>query len=195
MSDTYLFEKEGRDPDIERLEGLLSVYRIEPLPPSLNRAKREVVKKGSLFRLRFSYALITAALAVVVVSFAILIGFLNQKGRDVGTLRSFEEMPFKPDQNISAASIADVNELPEPPAEKQRSAAERQPILTKVRSVKFRKQTAKGQFAKVKLTPEEKYAYQQVLVALWITGSKLKVVQDTINGVNDEKGISTNEKR
>src|SRR5262245_15932350 len=122
MSNTYLFKKEGRDPDIERLEGLLSVYRIEPIPPSLSRADQKAVKEGVLPRLRFSYALMTAAL--VMVSFAILIGFLNYKGRDIATIRSSKEMPFKPDQDISAASIADVKELPEHPPQKQRLAAD-----------------------------------------------------------------------
>jgi hypothetical protein len=46
-----------------------------------------------------------------------------------------------------------------------------------------------------RLTKEEQYAYDQLKVALWLTGSKLKVVQDTINRVDDERSQTENEKR
>ena len=35
MNSEYLFEKKGSDPDIERMEDLLSAYRIEPVAPAL----------------------------------------------------------------------------------------------------------------------------------------------------------------
>ena len=34
MNSEYLFEKKGSDPDIERIEDLLSAYRIEPVAPT-----------------------------------------------------------------------------------------------------------------------------------------------------------------
>jgi len=49
--------------------------------------------------------------------------------------------------------------------------------------------------AKPKLTAEEQYAYDQVRVALWLAGSKLKVVQDTINRTDESKINSSTDKR
>ena len=45
------------------------------------------------------------------------------------------------------------------------------------------------------LTEEEKYAYGQLMLALSITGSKLKIVKDTINGVEEiENAAKENER-
>ena len=47
----------------------------------------------------------------------------------------------------------------------------------------------------VRLTNEEKYAYNQLLLALSITSSKLKLVQETIDRMEDRKEISKENNR
>jgi hypothetical protein len=39
------------------------------------------------------------------------------------------------------------------------------------------------------LTAEEKYAYDQLMLALSITGSKLKIVKDKIAGTEDQNAV------
>ncbi|MBA4125206.1 MAG: hypothetical protein H0X72_22425 [Acidobacteria bacterium] len=46
----------------------------------------------------------------------------------------------------------------------------------------------------VKLTKDEKYAYDQLMLALSITSSKLKLVEEKIYGVEETKNILENER-
>jgi len=79
MNSEYLFEKKGSDPDIERMEGLLSAYRIEPVAPALARAEHVEMPQPAHKRFRFVFAyagafavfavLITAGLATSGVPF------------------------------------------------------------------------------------------------------------------------------
>ncbi len=47
---------------------------------------------------------------------------------------------------------------------------------------------------KVKLTKEEKYAYDQLMLALSITSSKLKLVTDKIENVEEQNVVQENER-
>ena len=79
MNSEYLFDKEGSDVEIERLEGLLSEFRIKPVPPSLSRARG--VQRSSIFgRYRLAFALSFASLLVVFLAGGVLISrFFNRQ--------------------------------------------------------------------------------------------------------------------
>jgi hypothetical protein len=44
------------------------------------------------------------------------------------------------------------------------------------------------------LTKEEKYAYDQLMLALSITSSKLKMVKDKVAGVEEKNAVRENER-
>ena len=46
----------------------------------------------------------------------------------------------------------------------------------------------------VKLTKEEKFAYDQLMLALSITSSKLKLVQDKVDGIEEKTAVLENER-
>jgi hypothetical protein len=165
------------------VERLLSAYRIVPIAPSLSQADAKTRKSRSLLRFRLSFIPAVGSLTVVAISVAFLGLYLNRgKNETTGS-------PDVTSPNIKADQISE----PEIPI--GGSANLRSTSVARARRIQSRAHRSPAQLAAAKLTPEEKYAYQQVLVALWITGSKLKVVQDTINRVNDENENSTSEKR
>ena len=196
MSDEYLFDKQGTDGEIERLEKMLSAYRLEPNVPKLpNLAPGETSnRRFGWFRLGYAFAF--ASLVVVLAAGVITIQFPGGPNKEVTSISPVEipeiERPFIAP---SATDRAAING----PAVNGNSAVDmkkaKKPVLIVLR--RFRRPTANNLIAAKtpRLTKEEKYAYDQLKVALWITGSKLKVVQDTIDRVDDQKTQTANEKR
>jgi len=197
MNSEYLFEKKGSDPDIERMEDLLSVYRIGPVAPALARAELTEITTpaASRFRFVFTYVSVLASFAVLLTAAVWTIGkFRNQ---------SVELTAVSPAVVISDPRPADVVPSTPPavvsakanPAEKHEPLPPRTVKPATVRPVQFAKYVRPRSAAKPKLTAEEQYAYDQVRVALWLAGSKLKVVQDTINRTDENKINSSTDKR
>jgi hypothetical protein len=62
---------------------------------------------------------------------------------------------------------------------KFRKPAVRNTLLAQGRNIKTEK-------PKVRLTEEERYAYNQLMLALSITGSKLKIVRDKVQGLEEK---------
>lgn len=197
MSDDYLFDRKGRDPAVEGLEDLLKSYRIDPITPKVSRARIIDLpgKRSSWFRLH--YAVGFASVALVVVAAIASVRYIESSRTDY-VANSPKESPAIdlpiPNGTLSVAIIDDGRELiTKPPATSSAEVSQPAKLSDRVRP---RPLVAKGFAAKgPKLTKQEKYAYDQLMVALWITGSKLKVVQDTIDRVDDEKAITTNYKR
>ena len=185
MSDQYLFEGKGSDPEIRRLEKLLSIYRIEPVAPSLNQAHQKTVGSSTfgLFRRRFLFASAVGSFAAMAIALVLVFWFFRPAKNDV--------LVTAPERLVISTRHQDSIVETTPAITKVNRRLE----IAKTRKLRFRRTSAPIRVTASQLTPQEKYAYQQVLVALWITGSKLKVVQDTINRVNDENENSTNEKR
>ena len=196
MSDEYLFEKQGSDGEIEKLESLLSVYRIEPVVPKLPTAVLDKTLNGRFGWFKFSYGFAFATLVLIFAAAVTTLQFLDRSAREVTSISPVEtpeiDRPFVAPSNADQAAIdrpttinettAEIKNLTRPmPVALHRS---RKPAVNNVVAVKT-----------PRLTKEEKYAYDQLKVALWITGSKLKVVQDTIDRVDDKRSETANEKR
>jgi hypothetical protein len=187
MNNDYLFEKKGSDAEIELLEAAMSVYRVDPVAPSLSRAA--IVEKAgpafgrfrSLFPHAFAFGLF-AVLALIAISAVWL-------GR--GTTN--EITAVSPAEIIAPATTSvPLIARDQPPAH-----AVKKPTTVEVKPKQFvpiatnkKPQLAKfiqrKSTAKPRLTQEEQYAYDQLKVALWLAGSKLKVVQDTIDRTGDK---------
>ncbi|HRH45839.1 MAG TPA: hypothetical protein PKY82_29625 [Pyrinomonadaceae bacterium] len=184
MENDYLWDKIGEDAEIEELEKTLQVFRYqESNAPKLPAKIVETKPKFSLLSLRFA------------LSFATCIALL------IGGFFVWSKLSTKQDlaltainQNSSKTVIAPINVAPiqiveKPPKQefvpKPFNISYRQkvsaPVISKIKSKRIA--------PKVKLTDEEQYAYDQLMLALSITGSKLKEVQDKVNGGEETTSV------
>ena len=180
MNDEYLWQKTGEDPEIERLEKALAVFRYrEPLAAAPVAAA--AAEPSWRWRLSFTFAFTCfAAIVIVTVVWQEIARDGNANHGDV----VFVQSP------ADAQVVAPIVEPGPPPAQ---TAPERHPRNTRGKinrttAAVYRRPVAKDAAPKdsiAALSEEERYAYEQLMLALSITGSKLKIVQDTINGIED----------
>ena len=196
MSDEYLFEKAGNDVEIERLEGLLSTYRIEPIVPRLARTEVATTPTVRMSWFRLGYALAFASLVIVLGGTLVAVRYLGRVNREVVAVSPAEtpeiDRSFVAPATGDRASADEPVTATEPPAEIKRAKTY---VAVTARHVKRPVENNVATTKTPKLTKEEQYAYDQLKVALWITGTKLKVVQDTINRVDDAKTDRANDRR
>lgn len=194
MKEDYLWNKTGSDPEIERLENVLSMLRYQETPtPALQTAKEipfAAIAPKRKFVLAFAFA---ASVAVVA-----FVGFWSMTPTaDIGSDQVLTtsdpvhiESFVKPGNDPIVETIKNTNQVPE---RKPLTAPRYVPLVFRERRATAKRPAVKKQ--PVSLTREEKYAYGQLLLALSITGSKLKIVQDRVNGVEDSKTIVTKNNR
>ena len=195
MSDEYLFEKQGSDGEIEKLENMLSVYRIEPAAPKLPTAADEKKLNGrfSWFKLGYAFAFAT----VVIVLFATVTMF-QYLGRSNGAVASISPVETSASEHpFITPTISDPVTVDGPTASSEKTVNSKKVVRPVPIVVHHSRKPAPNNLVATvpRLTKEEQYAYDQLKVALWLTGSKLKVVQDTIDRVDDQKTQTANEKR
>ena len=162
MNDEYLWDRSGNDAEIERLECVLADLRYIPAaPPALAAAARPWWRN-----VRLVSGLATAAAMVMVV--ASLIYFRPPQGRIV-EMAVNEPVSVKIEAPVVPESIV--------------PASDSRPTYSNALYVRRRpsKLTKRVKQTPVTLTAEEKHAYDQVVLALYITGSKLRSVRDTID--------------
>jgi cytoskeletal protein RodZ len=196
MNSEYLFSKEGSDVEIERMEDLLSIYRIEPVAPAFNRA---VVADEHSTRPGFGFLLtyigVIGTLAAIVIIVVTVITW--QTGKPVEVTAVSPAVDISPVTTVGdSVPVYPNGGSTAVPPENSTSTARPSLIKTTYRQTarpasKFQRHIA----AEPKLTAEEKYAYEQVKVALFLAGSKLKVVQDTIDRTDDSSKNSFTDKR
>jgi hypothetical protein len=192
MKEDYLWDKTGEDSEIEALESTLSVFRFKPDAPPVLPVTASENSEGRLWRWRF---LLVPAFAAVVIG-AIAIGLLSR-----GTSR--EDVAQLTDASNAQQPIADP--IPDGPSVTG-SLRETAPVIiprdpslpepaARVSMVKPRRSVHPSRKrSESALTAEEKYAYDRLMLALSITGSKLRMVQDKVNGTGVEKTETNNNK-
>ncbi len=213
----YLWNKTGAaDLEIERLENALQVFRYDVasnaplvLPAKIIPFRKELSPSFSSRKV-FRFALAFAACAVFVAG---LLGIWFQifSNDSAETEMSSAEIiapqsyaPFvaneptikesnKPVVTKSSYSIAKKLENRKQPnvgkpfnARKVFPAIDFQNKKT-VRNIEPVKQI-------VKLTEEEKYAYERLMLALSITSSKFKLVKDKVEGIEEKTAVRENER-
>jgi len=194
MNKEYLLEKTGGDPEIEGLESLLAVYRFEPGRAPVLPAETTEMRRPWFGWLRFSVAAGAAAVAV----FAGLLAYgrieklllnadrpaISEVAPPGRTLPLLVE-PSQPSDSERSIAAVDLGTVPS--------------RRTNVQPIRYRKPAAIPSIEKrrpqVALSKREKYAYNQLMVALYITGTKLKVVQDTIDRVDDKTDERANNEK
>jgi hypothetical protein len=217
MSD-YLWDKSGKDDEIEALEQSLSEFRStqKSVIVPAKTAEVEPVSAWNIFRFAFG----VPALAAVLLGFVFLWIPESFTTETPAGLVGLEQSPAsaRQKQNVGSASAPSESDT------KDKGAAERSidnVSLTKNQKPVRRKQYAAKRVAprKVKaplkirpnkpilkpvrgignrgpevasmpeLNEEEKYAYAQLIKALSITSSKLKLVKDKIEGPKEMKSL------
>jgi len=180
MENDYLWNKNGEDKEVERLEQQLQIFQYRELKPPVLTSKVEVTKPiFSFYSLRFAFG------------FSVLFVLLLAGGSLLMTKDSQNEARLKtidlpPEINTSINS-APVKIESEPELVILQNSPESKPklqfIKTDLRVKKdFPTHKNKKKLPKIRLTTEEKYAYDQLMLALSITGSKLKEVRSKVNG-------------
>ena len=196
MNKDYLFERTGSDGEIERLENVLSAYRFEPGRPPTLPENSPAARFWSFGWLRFSLA--AGAVAVAVITGLLAHGRIEKLlDRNVGGPEISDQV-----RPVFTESSSEVNTVRMPGRNETKlgdssSFRKVQPVPQRVVYSRPRvtPRLLSNSKPPVTLTKQEKYAYDQLRVALYITGSKLKTVQDTIDRVDDKKADDTrNEK-
>jgi len=197
MKEGYLWDKTGEDPEIQRLENALQVFRFrETAPPALPAKIIPFEKKTprKFFRLAFAFAVCAA---FVVVSLGVWLQISSEEievAKDstettaplVSKKVSDEIADEKPD-NLIVKKV----EAPKQSAE-QKIVMVRKLVPAIVRQNKTIAQNVQVKKPTVKLTKDEKYAYDQLMLALSITSSKLKLVEEKIYGVEETESVLEN---
>ena len=181
MNDEYLWQRTGEDPEIERLEKALAVFRYrEALAATPVVTATDERPRRWRISLAFAFASVVAVAILAAAWFQI-----SRETIDRGISPEVVSLP----ETTSTAFMDDQKESSNTDVPERRIARnERRPKINLKRASFHRRSKPKDRtpadsFAA--LTSEERYAYRQLTLALSITGSKLKIVQDTIDGTTD----------
>lgn len=197
MKEDYLWDKTGEDAEIQALENALAAFRYaETAPPELPQKVFTVEKEKprKFFQLGFAFAALgAAALIFSVVWFQIT----DAKLPVIETIA--EKTAPEPENK---APDEKINQAPDEAAPVKISETTAPRVTAKIRrnaAPVARAQKAILRKVKVKepvetLTAEEKYAYDQLMLALSITGSKLKIVKDKIDGIEEQNAVIETQK-
>lgn len=203
MKEDYLWDKKGSDSEIENLENTLKAFRQKDLTPPELPAKTFVIDKKNVQnespRRFFQFAFAGfASLALVIISLGAF-QILNSNDQTLSQNTSEQDSDKETilEKPVTAKKIENNetrNQTIEPKFEKAKFVRKR---TNKPRFVKRKKRIIKSTFAKrvkpkrskqtpkiqtIRLTKEEKDAYDQVMRALAITGSQMRIVQEKIKG-------------
>lgn len=195
MKEDYLWDKTGSDAEIEKLENTLQVFRYEESAPPIIPAKVLQFKKESPRRYFPLIRAIAACLALTSISLGVWILVSNSKNEIAGD--GSQKSVFKT-EIVNPVEPASENE---PPAKPE---VDDNPVFTKTlyiepkskpKSLKVNKSSSKNAKRNktsektVRLTEEEKYAYDQLMLALSITSSKLNLVREKVDGAENQTAI------
>jgi len=199
MKKDYLWDKTGEDPEIERLENALAVFRYQGgEPPALPAKIIPFERKAprGFFRLAFAFA---ACAAFVIASLGVWFQFPNKKievandSTETIAPQIIEKVSAETPVKKSDDLIVEKVEVPKQSL-KSNVAKVKKPVPAIVRQNKLTVQNVAVKKPTVKLTKEEKYAYSQLMLALSITSSKFKMVKDKVENVEEQNAVRKNER-
>jgi len=195
MNDEYLWQKTGSDPEIEKLEQKLGVLRYREAPLSHPAVEMAVETPGvPRWRISLAFAFAASLIAAMLVAIVFL-RTANKNESDTVFVASPElEIPSSP----PPAATTDEKKVTPAPAQKVIPQFARSKPGMVIRTQPRPDRRANSKYPSpttVALTEEEKYAYRQLMIALSVSSSKLKIVKDSINGTeNIERTNSTNQR-
>jgi hypothetical protein len=192
MNDEYVWNRTGRNVEIEALENALNTYRYKetaaPALPAKGLALPERVPRR-LFKLGFAFAGTAFAAVVLTIIWFQLPGNPAEREDSQNIATAQADFAVNHDEIFPSRKI----EVPAPIA-KHDLVRIRETNHVAIRPVKTVAQKTKSSNPPVKLTKDEEYAYDQLMLALSITSSKLKIVKDKVDGI-DEQNAATQTRR
>jgi len=186
MSDEYLWDKTGNDPDIERLEKALASYHYRETPAPRLPVIEAVQEKRGPFFFKLSMAFAGAACLVLIAVLAVWLGMIRRTQTPEVAQTKSVNAPIG-DKKYESTPADSIPTKPSIPAPVKISAPPRRLPKDQIRNTLAKRNLKRGP---VQLTKDEQYAYEQLKLALWIAGTKAKVVQDTIDRVDETKSPS-----
>jgi hypothetical protein len=197
MKQDYLWDKTGADPEIESLENALAVFRYkETAPPALTSKIIPFKKESPRRSFRFAYA-IAACTAFLMIGLGV---WFQISTNEIATQESIAQTiePQIP-ETIPSVEIVEnptpfVNNAETSPKTKIENAKriyapkavrKNKIIPAVVRPTEKKDKNIVAKNSDVQLTKEEQYAYDQLMLALSITSSKLKLVKDKVEGFEE----------
>ena len=190
MKKDYLWDKTGEDAEIERLENALKAFRYQEtappvLPSPVFAAEKE--KPRRFFQLGFAFA---AFAAVVVICFAVWFQ-VSPVIKNIAETNA----PKRDDKVADKAITKEPEVAPVKVIESKQHFSRPNVIKTRqkaapvIRPNKLSARNNKLKEPAETLTAEEKYAYNQLMLALSITGSSLKLVKDKVQGIEEKTAV------
>ena len=203
MNEDYLWDKTGSDPEIEKLETALRVFRYEETAPPVIPAKVLPFVKKEAPRISFPFLrAIAACLALASISLGVWILFSNTKTEiavDVlqeSVVKPEAVNPIKPaheNQPPAKPIVGDKPTLQKTLYIEQRSVPKNlladRSLSKNVRRVKAENRKPANTEKAIRLTEEEKNAYEQLMLALSITSSKLNLVKEKVDGAKNQTAV------
>lgn len=197
MKQDYLWDKTGSDAEIENLENALAVFRYkETSAPAIPAKVIPFRKEESRRSFRFAYA-IAACAAFVMIGSSLWFQFSsNETLLEENWVKTVEQQNSGSVPNdVVVKNLAPIVTGAETSAETKiesikRTAAPKAVKINRavppvVRQTQKKAKNAEAKKPDVQLTKEEQYAYQQLMLALSITSSKLKMVKDKVEGFEE----------
>ncbi len=199
MSEDYLWDKSGKDSEIERLEDALQTFRYrETAAPELPSKMLSLKKEKPRWSFKLTFAL--AAFATLAIIFAGVRLQIPDNKIEVAAIPLENAAPPMVEQISDESSV----EKPRYSIIKTRviprkSIAPKPDKIRKYAAIAENKSDLIAEHSKVKkppvkLTVDEKYAYDQLMLALSITGSKLRLVTDKIDVTEKQDDARKNER-
>lgn len=195
MSEEYLWDKTGSDPEIERLERALrnlAYKEIEPPPLPAKVFTLPEARPRWFFGLRMAFATAFVAVLCIGLGAVALVQMRTAPGQILTITQPQDSAPQPVAIRDSEPTIESAVTVP--PVSRKDLVSVRQNVTPPKRiAVKTVHKTIRRE-SEVKFTNEELYAYNQLMLALTITSSKLKIVNDKVNG-SDGQGADTADSR
>jgi hypothetical protein len=189
MNDEYLWNRTGNDPEVEDLEKALAVFRYrDATPPAAVQQIAVLSERHRRFRLSFAFAF--ASFAIIAIAAAVWLRIFSSSSRS----ENAPEMVFVQESTDAPDVIEPFVEPKLPPklnpeGQSRPAGNRRRSIAATTAAIRSRPRTkdAMPKDTIAGLTAEERFAYRQLMLALSITSSKLKIVQDAVDGNPDSE--------
>jgi hypothetical protein len=188
MKEDYLWDKTGEDAEIEQLENALKAFRYqETAPPELPAKVFEIEKPRRFFQFGFAFA---AFASVVVILFAVWFQVSSSKIPVIERVAEINESKDANKIDVINPEIAPVKAVEIPKHFSKPNVVKiRQTVAPVNRVNKFVARNNKVKAPTETLTAEEKYAYDQLMLALSVTSSSLKLVKDKVEGIEEKTAV------
>jgi hypothetical protein len=189
MKEDYLWDKTGDDAEIKKFEIALQGFRYRENPAPALPAKAIPFTPPTSRRRRFRVALVAVAACAAFSLLALGIGFqlLKSTPEIQNSLAVTETSKITAIDNQNILANNETPNFPVKTADHQtRTTAARIIKTRQISPLNRRKEIKSPNYGSVKnnnkVTKEEQDAYDQLMLALSITGSKLKIVKDKVDG-------------